>query len=499
MRKMAKPFIVFVERFYPDPFVFAILLTFVVFGMVFLLTPATPIEAVSEWGGGMGLLLEFIAQLSITLVTSHALAHTDPVRRGLTALGKAPKTPFQAYAMVALVGALASLIAWAFGLVVGALIARQVAMQGKERGLHLHYPLLVAAAYAGFVVWHMGYSSSAALFVATPGHAMEEQIGIIPVTDTIFASYNLIIAAVAVIAVPLVIAAMRPKLDARGEKAREGEDPVIEVSDGAITSYREELRRMDQELAGVGGYGPKSKGATTDRATVEGTSGETDTEQRPVAGRDIGASLAEMMDRTRLFSTLMGAALVIYLVYWFSTEGLNLTLDIVNWTFLATGLLLSRSALHYVKLVANASVTVGQIILQYPFYAGIMGLMMGTGLVQVISDWFVSFSTQTTLGFWAFISGGVVNFFIPSGGGQWAVQGPIFTEAARSLDVTPSIVVNAVAYGDQWSNMVQPFWTIPLLAIAGLHMRQIMGYTFVIFFLTFFIFGGGILIAGAMQ
>jgi short-chain fatty acids transporter len=499
MRKMAKPFIVFVERFYPDPFVFAILLTFVVFGMVFLLTPATPIEAVSEWGGGMPLLLAFIAQLSITLVTSHALAHTDPVRRGLTALGRVPRTPFQAYAMVALVGALASLIAWAFGLVVGALIARQVAMQGKERGLHLHYPLLVAAAYAGFVVWHMGYSSSAALFVATPGHAMEEQVGIISVTETIFAPWNIVIAAIAVIAVPLTIAAMRPKLDKTNSVVKEGEDPVIEVSDRAIENYRAELRQMDNELASVGGYGPGDESTGSSRTTVKGTSGGSDTEQRPVAGRAIGASLAEMMDRSRWFSTLMGLTLVLYLIHWFSTEGLNLTLDIVNWTFLSAGLLLSRSALHYVKLIANASVTVGQIILQYPFYAGIMGLMMGTGLVQVISDWFVSFSTQTTLGFWAFVSGGVVNFFIPSGGGQWAVQGPIFIEAARTLDVAPPIVVNAVAYGDQWSNMVQPFWTIPLLAIAGLHMRQIMGYTFVIFFLTFFIFGGGILITGALQ
>ena len=131
--------------------------------------------------------------------------------------------------------------------------------------------------------------------------------------------------------------------------------------------------------------------------------------------------------------------------------------------------------MHFIKLINNAAATVGPIILQYPFYSGIMGMMATTGLMKVITDWIISISTPETLGFFAFLSGGLVNMFIPSGGGQWAVQGPIMIEAALSLDVNPSVVVLGVAYGDQWSNMIQPFWTIPILAIAGLHMRQILG------------------------
>ena len=182
---------------------------------------------------------------------------------------------------------------------------------------------------------------------------------------------------------------------------------------------------------------------------------------------------------------------------YFADNGLNLTLDVVNWTFLALGLLLSRSVLHYVKLVAHASTAVGQIILQYPFYAGIMGMMAGTGLISVFADWFTSISSAGTLGFWAFLSGGILNMFVPSGGGQWAIQGPIFIEAAQNLGTDPSRVVMGVAYGDQWTNMIQPFFTIPLLAIAGLHVRQIMGYTFLVLIVTGFIFGGGILLAGS--
>lgn len=136
-------------------------------------------------------------------------------------------------------------------------------------------------------------------------------------------------------------------------------------------------------------------------------------------------------------------------------------------------------------------------MLQFPFYAGLMGLMQDTGLVNVISDWFTSFSTSATLPFWAFISAGIVNMFIPSGGGQFVIQGPIFFESARSLNVDLAIVTMAIAYGDQWTNTLQPFWTLPILAITGLHMRQIMGFMFVIFIVTAICYGGGILLVAS--
>jgi short-chain fatty acids transporter len=461
MRALARPFIVFVERFYPDPFVFAIALTFVVYFMALALTDAGPVDALAAWGAGLAGLLEFITQISLVLITAHSLAHTDPAQRGLKRLGAVPSSPFMAYALVAAIAGLASLFSWGFGLVAGAIVARQVAIEARKRGMALHYPLLVASAYAGFVVWHMGYSSSAALFVATPDHALEEQVGgTIPVTETIFAGWNIATALITVVVVALLCAAMRPK---------EG-DEIIELPAHVVDDDEDE------------GPGPDGAGGGT--AVVTET--ETTTER----------TLAQRLDGSRAISLAIGAAVLAYLVYWFSTEGLNLTLDIVNWSFLALGLLLARSPLHYVELVTDAASTVGQIILQYPLYAGIMGLMIETGLVAVIAGWFTAISTAGTLGFFAFLSGGIVNFFIPSGGGQWAVQGPIFIEAANNLGTDPSRIVMGVAYGDQWSNMIQPFWTIPLLAIAGLHMRQIMGYTFVIFIATFFLFGGGILLAG---
>jgi len=439
--RAAAPFVSFVERFYPDAFVFAILLTAVTFVMAVTLAGETPADAVEIWGLGLTGLLSFIAQIALTLICAHALAHTDLVSAVLDRLARLPQRAAQGYFLVAAVAGAGSLIAWSMGLVVGGLIALRVARVARERGIDMHYPLLVASAYGGFVVWHMGYSSSSALFVATPGHALERMTGIIPVTETIFAPWNLGLAALTVLTVARLCAAMGP---------------------AQCRTYAGEAE---------------------------------DDAPRPQRARP--ATWGQWLETRRSLSLVMGAVVLWFLVLWFAERGLNLTLDIVNWSFLGLGLVLARSPLHYVQLVGNASRTVGPIILQYPFYAGIMALMTGTALVSIISGVFVTISSPDTLGFWAFLAAGVLNFFVPSGGGQWAVQGPIFIEAARELGVAYPRLVMAVAYGDQWTNLIQPFWTIPLLAVAGLNMRAIMGYCFVVFAATGLLFGGALLLLGA--
>jgi short-chain fatty acids transporter len=444
--RLARPFVIFVERFYPDAFVFAILLTGLTFVLATGLTETGANEALTIWGLGLAGLLPFITQIALTLLCAHALAHTDLARGALRHISSWPRSERQAYALVAVVSGLGSLVAWSLGLVIGALIALGVARAGRERGLRLHFPLLVASAYGGFVVWHMGYSSSAALFVATPGHALEAATGIVPVSRTIFAPWNLALAATTLAVVASVCATLAPHEDATLEL----DDPD---TNGA--SWNEPARPPDR------------------------------------------SSFGRWLESSRWISLGMGAMLLAYLFTWFRTRGLELTLDIVNWSFLGAGLVLARSPIHYVELIRNASRTLGPIVLQYPFYAGIMALMTQTDLVHIFSDGFVAISSPETLGFWAFVSGGALNFFIPSGGGQWAVQGPIFVEAAQKLGVETPVVVMGVAYGDQWTNLIQPFWTLPLLAIAGLNARAIMGYCFLIFLATFVLFGGGLLLVGS--
>ena len=442
---LARPFVAFVERYYPDPFVFVVLLSVLTFLLSLALADATPATALSAWGDGLPSLLAFTAQICITLLTAHALAHTDRVQTLLKRIGNIPNNATSAYALVAFSAGIGSLIAWSLGLIVGATVAREVARQGAGRGIRIHYPLLVASAYAGFVIWHMGYSSSAGLFVATAGHSLEAEIGIIPITDTVFTLHNGLLALVTLAIICVVCPLMRPR-----------EQELVEIDPALLEEHVEEPGSAT---------GPKT--------------------------------FAQYLDGMRTLTLILGAGLFGYIGYSFYARGFHLNLNLVNWSFLGAGLLLSRSPSHYVKLINNASSTIGPVLIQYPFYAGILGMMQGTGLAGIISDWFTSIATAETLSFFAFLCAGLVNMFIPSGGGQWAVQGPIFIEAGQNLGVDPSIIVLAISYGDQWTNMIQPFWTIPLLAIAGLHMRQIMGYTFVIFLLTLFLFGGGLLLWGA--
>lgn len=447
---LARPFVAFVERYYPDPFVFVVLLSLLTFALSTLLAGASPALALSSWGDGMPSLLAFTAQICITLLTAHALAHTDKAQALLRRIGNIPNTPVSAYGLVTLSAGLGSLIAWSLGLIVGATVAKEVAKQCARRGVRLHYPLLVASAYAGFVIWHMGYSSSAGLFVATPGHSLEAKIGVIPITETVFTLRNGLLALLTLAVITVVCPLMRPP-----DKELTEIDPAL----------------LEEEPAAREDGTPQSMGQKT--------------------------TLARRLDNLRPLTLVLGAGLFGYLAHTFYTQGFQLNLNLVNWSFLGAGLLLARSPSHYIRLINNAGSTIGPVLIQYPFYAGILGMMQGTGLADLISDWFTAVASAQTLGFFAFLSAGLVNLFIPSGGGQWAVQGPIFIDAAQNLGVEPSLIVLAISYGDQWTNMIQPFWTIPLLAIAGLHMRQIMGYTFVIFLLTLFLFGGGLLLWGA--
>ena len=442
---LARPFIAFVERYYPDAFIFVIILSVITFISALILTEASVSSALLAWGDGLSMLFTFTAQITIIMIGAHSLAHTVSVQNFLTRIGQLPNTAYQAYSLVAFTAGVASLCAWSFGLIIGAIMARSVAKECLKKPFKIHYPLLVASAYSGYVIWHMGYSSSSALFVATPGHLLEDKIGVLPVTETILSPINIVLALIALATITIVCPLMRPK-----------NEDAIEIDPTLLT----------------------------------------DDHQKPVEKKD-KVTLVEKFENHRSLSIFLAIAIFTYIAVTYTQKGFSLTLDFVSWTFLAFGLLLANSPMHYIKLVNNAAGTVGPIILQYPFYSGIMGLMATTGLMKVISDWIISIATPETLGFFAFLSGGFINMFVPSGGGQWAVQGPIMIEAALSLNVAPEVVVLGVAYGDQWSNMIQPFWLIPILAITGLRMRQVLGYTFVIFLFTGLIYGSGILYMGA--
>jgi len=203
--------------------------------------------------------------------------------------------------------------------------------------------------------------------------------------------------------------------------------------------------------------------------------------------------IADKIENSQIISWIIGLMGMSYVFWYFGTKGFKLNLNIVNFLFLSAGILFQRTPLNYIKAVSEGAKACAGIIIQFPFYAGIMGMMKFSGLVAVIAGWFVAVSTTTTYPVFAFLSAGLVNLFVPSGGGQVAVQGPIMVQAAQALHFSMPKTIMAIAYGDQWTNMLQPFWALALLGITRLRARDIVGYTMVVLVTSAIVFILGLL------
>ena len=336
-------------------------------------------------------------------------------------------------------------------MVVGAILAKEIARQVDG----IDYRLLIASAYSGFIIWHAGFSGSIPLALATPGEEalLKATGGIVsePISTslTIFAPYNLVIVLVILVCLPFINARMHPS-----------PDQVITVDKNLLI--------MDNEVFNT-----------------------------PVTP-------AEKIENSMIMSAIISIGGIVYLVFYFASNGFNLSLNIVNLIFLILGIIFHKTPINYVRAITASTKGAAGIILQFPFYAGIMAMMTaisastGLSLAAVISNGFVSISTPITFPLFTFLSAGVVNFFVPSGGGQWAVQGPIMMPAGQALGVSPALTGMGIAWGDAWTNMIQPFWALPALGIAGLSARDIMGYCLITLFFVGIVVCGGFLIVGAL-
>lgn len=424
LAKVANVFAKIAEKWLPDAFVFAVLLTAIAFIAGVFFTDSGPIDMMRHWGDGMWGLLTFTAQIITTFVLSYALALTPTVSKALERIAGIPKGPNSAILMVTFTALGASLISWAFGLVVAGIIAKLVAKKVRD----VDYRVLVAAGYSGFLIWEGGLSSSPALFVATAGHVFEGDIGIVPISETLLSALNIAIVVILFFTLPFVMRFIHP----RNPKDRYLVDPA----------------RLEEPV----------------------------TEEAPQDHEDYPN---DKIEKSRLIPLIGGFLGLSYLINHFYMNGFSLDLNTVNLIFLTAALLMFSNVRELAEGLLKSVSSVGQFVLQYPFYAGIMGMLGASGLAVMMSNFFIDISNETTLPLFTFLSAGILNIFIPSGGGQWAVQAPIMLPAALEMGVDPAKIVMAVAWGDSWTNMIQPFWAIPLLAIAGLKIRDIMGYTMI--------------------
>lgn len=435
LRILSRPATRMMERWLPDAFIFVLILTLVAAISAIAFEGASPVEVVRMWGDGFWALLSFAMQMLLVLVTGYILASSPPVRAILSNVAGLAGSAGSAILLVSVVSLAASWINWGFGLVVGAIFARELARKVK-----VDYRLLVAAAYSGFIIWHGGISGSIPLAISTPGHFSEEQIGLIPTSETIFSSWNVIIVATLFVLVPLVNRMMLPP-----------EEEFVLVDPAQLK----------------------------DRATAE--------PQGP------SATPAERLENSRILMWAIGIPGLLWLAQHFIAGG-GINLNVINFLFLFLGITLHGTARSLLGALDDGVKGGAGIVIQFPFYAGIMAIMTGSGLAASMSGWFASISTADTLPFWSFIAAGIVNIFVPSGGGQWAVQAPVMLPAAEALGADVARVAMGVAWGDAWTNMLQPFWALPMLGIAGLKARDIMGFCVVQLLVVGIVVGGYLLI-----
>ncbi len=427
MSKITAFFTELMRKYLPDPFVFAIMLTLLTMVLAFAVESRPVNLVVQDWGKGFWSLLGFTTQMAVILVMGYVLAAAPIVNRFMDKIASHVHTPRQAIIVATIVGCVGSYLNWGFGLVIGGIMARKLALKVKG----VHYPLIIASAYTGFTMYSLGFSATIPVLISTKGHAFEGTMGLIPLTETIFSLPILLTSLAVLIALPLLNAAMHPK---QGEKVVEL-DPVTAAQDS-------------KPAAGAGELLGDEK------------------------------TLASRLNNSRALSLLIGLCGMGYVGLHFY-EGGNLDLNMINFFILFLGVLLLKTPMQYVEKVNEGVRTIGGIILQFPFYAGIMAIMHGSGLVESIAHVFVSISSADTLPLWGLISSFVINFFAPSGGGHWVLQGPFMIDAATTLGASQAQTAMSVMLGNGWNDLVQPFWILPALALSKLKLKDIMGYTVV--------------------
>ncbi|QGZ65928.1 short-chain fatty acid transporter [Paraburkholderia acidisoli] len=429
------------ERTIPDPFVLAILITAVVAALSAIFAPhATVPKMITGWYKGFFDIFTFAFQITLVLVTGHAFAHAPPVQRVFKALVSVARTPAQAGALTFVLVAATSFFNWGMGLVVAALLAREVAKR-----MRVDFAWIVAAGFSGWVVWASGISSSIALAQSTPGSSMnvvQKLTGaVLPFGDTVFTRFNLVPTLVMLVAMPFVLAWLRPS-DAEAVPLDTDKHP-----DEAI------------------------------RKKPEGK-----------------LSFARKVEHSWIGSAFIGAVgiglIVLTQFQHIAFSGVNAVIFVM---FIA-GVILHGYPLAYADAIKNAAKQTGSMMLQYPLYGGIMGMMDATGLPDVISHFFIAISNAHTLPFWSYVCSLIVTFFIPSGGGHWAVQGPFVVPAAVALHASVPATTMAVAMGEQVSNMMQPFWAAPVVAMAGVGVQRVLGFTVMTFAVGFVVYGAALLI-----
>ncbi|MBT5596522.1 MAG: short-chain fatty acid transporter [Flavobacteriaceae bacterium] len=450
--KFGEKFTDIFKRIMPDSFVFALLLTLVTGLSAVIFVNSNLLEILDSWYKGFWELLEFGMQITLIIVTGYSIALSSFTDKILNKVSQRISSPLQVYLTVIILGVLLSMISWGMVVIV-AVLARELALRVKG----INYPFLIACTYLSFTSWVTGLSSSIPLLLNTKNNFLIKEgvlNEVIPTSLTLGSNLNFIIIFIYVIIVPFIIFILIPK----SSENKELKDLIVNDQANKEISIEEEANLY------------RSKKNT----------------------------FSDKLNHSRLLQNIIFIMGICYLIYYFNSNGFDLNLNIMIFIFIILGLVLHQTPKRYAISMKRASNNVYGIIFQFPFYAGIMGIMLYTGLGESFSNWIASNATISNFPYYSYLIGGLVNFAIPSGGGEFAVIGPSIIEAAKQLAIslppeqmTEYIARTAlsIAYGESLTNLLQPFFLLIVLPVMGsgtrIEARDVMGYLAIPFLILF--------------
>ena len=428
--RLSKKFQFAADRIIPDSFVFCVILTLLAFIASLALTPSGPEKIVLGWYNGLWTMIAFAFQMSFMVVCCGAAAKAPLVEKFLSRAAQIPKTPSAAMVLLLVFGFVSSLINWAFSTILTPIFAMQLSRNVKG----LHFPLMIAAGYTTMVLGQT-WCPSASLYalVATKGHFLEKSIGTFSQDVTVYNPVNTVLFFILVATVIFLGVFTRPP-----------ENEVIMYNPG-----------VEEKVVAV-----KEEAEVT---------------------------LADKMNGSRILMLIIGAAGLFVIGDSIMKKGIMKSLDFnfVIFLFLTLNAFLCNTPKKFVDAFKDTMRSASEVMLQFPFYGGIMGMMMASGLGKVLADFLIRIASQDTIYMYSFLSAAFVNLFIPSQGGQWIVQGPILMEAGKAMNANLPLIMNAFVAGDEVTNLLQPLYVIPALALVGMKLKEVWG--FMAFICTFWI------------
>lgn len=413
------------EKWFPDAYVFAVFAVVIVCAAA-LAMGRSPTQVSVDFGKSFWNLIPFTMQMAFVVIGGYIVAVAPPVRRVIDVLARFPKTPKVAVAYVGFMAMLTSLLSWGFSMIFAGILLREI----SKRVPGVDYRAMGAAGYLGLgSVWALGLSSSAALLMATKGSippALLNISGVIPLEQTLFTWQNLVMIVVLIVLSIWICYVSTP------------------TAEHAKTA----------EMAGIV-YTDSQEGIGTPRTP------------------------GEKLEFSPLLTLVIVSLGVVYLFDVFRTKGALAALDLntYNFIFIIAGMLLHWRPRSFLRAAAKAVPMTGGVLIQFPLYAGIFGVLMASGLNEVMAKLFVSISTQDTLPLIGGIYSAVLGLFLPSGGGKWVVEAPYLLEAANQLHVSLAWMVQVYNAAEALPNFINPFWMLPLMGLIGVKARDLAGYS----------------------